>query len=144
MGTNSGYISLGVVEHRQEGPERFLQEAYRVLETGGIAFISVPYFHHLRRLRARLGLYRGQRDGKRFYQYAFTQTEFASLLEAAGFSVIDRMLYDGYKGVKDEITLLPWMFTKPVVGWRLQQRLRSWKWAERNLGHMILFVCRKG
>ena len=139
----TGYISLGVVEHRQEGPEPFLQEAYRVLAPDGVALISVPYFHPLRRLKAQLGLYRGQPDGLDFYQYAFTETEFGSLLQNTGFKIIDQMLYDGFKGLKDEIPLLRWMFKWRGIGWRLQRWLRSWEWPERNLGHMILFVCRK-
>jgi SAM-dependent methyltransferase len=142
-GYYSGYISLGVVEHRQEGPEAFLQEACRVLEPGGVALISVPYLHPLRRLKARLGLYRGRPDGLDFYQYAFTEADFTALLQAAGFKIIDQMLYDGFKGVKDEIPLLRQMFKWRGIGWRLQRWLRSWEWAERNLGHMILFVCRK-
>ena len=142
-GYYSGYISLGVVEHRREGPEPFLQEAYRVLEPGGVAFISVPYFHPLRRLKAYLRMYRGRPEGLEFYQYAFTETEFATLLQATSFEIIDRMLYGGFKGVKDEIPLLCQMFEWRGIGWRLQRWLRSWEWAERNLGHMILFVCRK-
>jgi SAM-dependent methyltransferase len=142
-GYYSGYISLGVVEHRREGPEPFLQEAYRVLEPDGMAFISVPYFHPLRRLKARLGLYRGRPEGLAFYQYAFTDTEFSALLQAAGFEIIDQMLYGGFKGVKDEIPLLRQMFKWRGIGSRLQRWLQSWEWAERNLGHMILFVCRK-
>jgi SAM-dependent methyltransferase len=142
-GYYSGYISLGVLEHRREGPEPFLQEAYRVLEPGGVAFISVPYFHFLRRLKARLGMYRGRPEGLEFYQYAFTETEFAALLRVAGFEVIDQVLYAGFKGLKDEIPLLRQMFEWRGVGWRLQRWLQSWEWAERNLGHMILLVCRK-
>jgi SAM-dependent methyltransferase len=142
-GYYSGYISLGVVEHRREGPEPFLQEAYRVLEPGGVAFISVPYFHPLRLLKARLGIYRGRPDDLEFYQYAFTETEFAALLQEAGFKIIDRMLYAGFKGVKDEIPLLRQMFKWRGVGQRLQRWLQSWEWAERNLGHMILFVCER-
>jgi SAM-dependent methyltransferase len=142
-GHYDGYISLGVVEHRQDGPEPFLQEACRVLRAGGVALISVPYFHYLRRLKARLGLYRGRSDDLGFYQYVFTGAELASLLQNAGFEVIDRLLYDGLKGIKDEIPLLRWVLRWPAIGWRLQHRLQYWGCAERNLGHMILFVCRK-
>jgi SAM-dependent methyltransferase len=142
-GTYSGYISIGVAEHRREGPELFLQEAYRVLKHGGMALISVPYFHPLRRLKARLGLYRGRPDSMEFYQYAFTETEFTTLLQAAGFKIIDQMIYNGFKGVKDEIPLLRRMFEWPGIGRRLQRWLLSWKWADQKLGHMILFVCRK-
>jgi hypothetical protein len=88
-------------------------------------------------------LYRGCPDGLEFYQYAFTEMDFAALLQTAGFEVVDQMLYDGFKGVKDEIPLLRQMFKWRGVGWRLRRWLRSWGWAERNLGHMILFVCRK-
>ena len=137
------YISLGVVEHRREGPDPFLREAYRVLEPGGVALISVPYYHALRRLKARIGLYQGRVDGMEFYQYAFTETEFTYLLQLAAFNVIDKMLYDVPKGVRDEIPLLQWIFRLRGIGWRAQHLLSSWEWAKRNLGHMILFVCRK-
>lgn len=142
-GYYSGYISLGVMEHTREGPVSLLREAYRVLEPGGVAFISVPYFHALRKLKGRLNLYRGQIDGLEFYQYAFTENEFSDLLEGAGFEISDQMLYDGFKGVKDEISLLRQMMKWRWIGCRLQRRLQSWQWAERHLGHMILFVCRK-
>ncbi|MCK5421842.1 MAG: hypothetical protein KAJ08_06735, partial [Deltaproteobacteria bacterium] len=103
----------------------------------------VPYFHPLRRLKAYLGFYDGQTDGLDFYQYAYTKKEFSSLLHAAGFTIIDDMLYDGFKGVKDEIPLLPRIFQWRYIGWRLEEWLRSSEYVKRNLGHMILFTCRK-
>lgn len=142
-GYYQGYISLGVVEHRQAGPEPFLREAYRVLADDGVMLISVPYFHPLRGLKAQLGLYRGGVDGLSFYQYAFTASEMKAILQQTGFITVKMFVYDGYKGVKDETPLLRRMFHWRGIGWRLQGWLRSWQWAERNLGHMILFVCRK-
>ena len=66
------YISIGVVEHRIDGPEPFLVEANRVLKPGGIAFISVPYVNPLRRFKSLLGCYKHQVTEKEiFYQYAF-------------------------------------------------------------------------
>ncbi len=38
----SGYISLGVVEHFIEGPQKPIREAYRALRAGGIAIITTP------------------------------------------------------------------------------------------------------
>jgi SAM-dependent methyltransferase len=141
--TYRGYISLGVVEHRQAGPEPFLREAYRVLKPGGVALISVPYFHPLRRLKAQLGLYRGQPAGLEFYQYAFTKAEFIACLQAAGFKLADQIGYGSFKGIKDEILLLSQLARLPGVGWRLQKWLGAWAWLEQHLGHMSLFVCQK-
>ncbi len=38
----SGYISLGVVEHFIEGPQKPIKEAFRTLRPGGIAIITTP------------------------------------------------------------------------------------------------------
>jgi SAM-dependent methyltransferase len=139
----SGYISLGVVEHRQDGPEVFFQEAYRVLAHDGVMIISVPYFHPLRRLKARLGLYRGKVNNLAFYQYAFMEKEIKDILLQMGFVIVDTFRYDGFKGIKDEIPLINHICKLRGIGWRLQRWIQSWKWAERKFGHMILFVCRK-
>lgn len=73
-GYYSGYISLGVMEHLQEGPQQFLQETYRILSPGGVACISVPNLNFLRRLKARLGLYgRPGSDTLPFYQLHIPQ-----------------------------------------------------------------------
>ena len=89
----SGYISLGVVEHFQEGPQHALAEAYRVLEPGGVGVISVPVNNPLRsRFAAEdessLPL------GARFYQYAFDRREFEGFLNDAGF-VIEKYYAQG-------------------------------------------------
>jgi len=44
------YYSGGVVEHFEEGPERALQEAYRVLKPGGLLLITVPFVNYYRSL----------------------------------------------------------------------------------------------
>jgi SAM-dependent methyltransferase len=142
-GYYGGYISLGVVEHRQNGPEPFIREAYRVLTARGVALIAVPSFHALRRLKAHLGMYGGPIIGLDFYQYAFSEKEFRTLLRDGGFEVIDRINYNGFKGIKDEIPLLRRMLKWRRLGPRFQRWLLSWKWADKRLGHMILFVCKK-
>jgi SAM-dependent methyltransferase len=53
----NGYISLGVVEHRIEGPEPFFAEAYRVLTNGGTAIFSVPYCNTIRAIKAKINCY---------------------------------------------------------------------------------------
>ncbi len=42
------YISMGVIEHFEEGPHAPLKEAYRLLKPGGLAFVSVPTVNIIR------------------------------------------------------------------------------------------------
>lgn len=142
-GNYSGYISLGVMEHLQEGPQLFLQETYRILAPGGIACISVPYLNFLRRFKARLGFYgRPGSETLPFYQYAYSAGEFTRILEQQGFEVVARYQYGGYKGVKDELPWLTRLFNWPQ-GWRLRKWLMNSKWVNAHNGHMMMYVARK-
>lgn len=137
------YISLGVIEHRQDGPEPFLMEARRVLRKDGVLLVSVPYFHILRRVKATLGFYRDSKKGMEFYQQAFRISDLNEILNRCGFSVLEIAGYDPYKGLKDEVPLAKLMFNLPVIGSRLMNLWGSIGLVQRYLGHMILFVCRK-
>lgn len=44
------YISMGVVEHFEDGPDSALKEAYRVLKPNGLIFVSVPTVNIVRKL----------------------------------------------------------------------------------------------
>jgi len=44
------YISMGVVEHFEDGPILALKEAYRVLKPHGLIFVSVPTVNMIRQL----------------------------------------------------------------------------------------------
>jgi len=44
------YISMGVVEHFEDGPLPALKEAYRVLKPDGLIFVSVPTVNTIRKL----------------------------------------------------------------------------------------------
>jgi SAM-dependent methyltransferase len=80
------YISLGIVEHFQDGPYRALKEAMRVLKDNGVLIVSVPQAFHWRRLNA----YPGDTplpDDAFFYQYAFSSEEFRTILINSGFQV---------------------------------------------------------
>lgn len=137
-GAFAGYISLGVMEHREAGPQPFLREAWRLLEPGGLALISVPNLHPLRRLKGRLGLYRGSDKRLPFYQYAYPVQLFRRLAEEAGFVIREMVAYDGFKGLKDELP-----FSRVLLQCLNKTRLTK-PWLERcRFGHMMMYVCEK-
>ncbi len=84
------YISLGVVEHFENGPQQALAEAYRVTKPGGLAVIEVPYDNPLRRARHLLGklkVWRRWPKNMEFYEYHYTKTELGNFVRQAGFKV---------------------------------------------------------
>lgn len=88
------YISLGVIEHFEHGPEKALAEAHRILKPGGLAFVTTPYLTLFRRLvahpmRSLYFLWRTMRGKPKYYwEYRFTKKELRTYLEKAGFEVI--------------------------------------------------------
>lgn len=137
-----GYISLGVMEHFEEGPGVFLKEAHRVLADDGIAYITVPYFNLVRRMKAKLGWFRGEPKGS-FYQYAFTKRDFAAEIERHGF-IVDRIVgVEPYKGIKDEISAFRYLGELPRIGGYFVEALRRIPLIRDTCGHMVGFFCRK-
>jgi len=92
-----GIISIGVLEYAEEQVLQALQEASRVLKSGGFIFIEAPAANLVRRvvyiplkklekiIRAALG------QSPTFANYLFTRRDLAAVLEEAGF-VIEKML----------------------------------------------------
>jgi len=93
----AAYVSLGVVEHDPDGPDRIVAEAARVLMPGGVLLLSVPYWNGVRRLGAPW-LRRESRavadSGGRFYQFAFSRAEVASVMVRHGFDLTAMRPYD--------------------------------------------------
>lgn len=105
----SGYISLGVIEHFKEGPQKALKEAYRVLRPGGMAIISTPnkyslefLFYELKKsmkspvkyMLSLLKLYQFKNLKEEFFQYEFSVNELAQYIKHSGFRIIEKATID--------------------------------------------------
>jgi SAM-dependent methyltransferase len=94
------YISLGVIEHFEGGPQAALKEGWRILKPNGIAFITTPYLNLLRRVvshpvRSMYFALRRLRGRKNyFWEYRFTRRELESYVKEAGFELIETRVED--------------------------------------------------
>ncbi|MGB5173911.1 MAG: methyltransferase domain-containing protein, partial [Thermoanaerobaculia bacterium] len=91
-GTVGSYVSLGVIEHSVNGPDGALREAARVLQPGGIAFVSVPFLNPLRARHLQHLSQAGTHDLS-FHQFYFSREQLNQHLERAGFVVRDHLPY---------------------------------------------------
>jgi SAM-dependent methyltransferase len=139
--TFEAIISLGVVEHRQSGPDIFLQEMRRILKPDGTLLISVPYFNDLRRWRARHGAYQDDVAGLVFYQYAFTRGEFCKILEANGYEIETTYSYSHQNTLSQE---LRWLKKIPAFLNKFIMRISKYiPYVNSDWGHMLMVVARK-
>lgn len=96
-GALAAYISLGVVEHDEAGPDAVVAEAVRVLAPGGRLLLSVPYWNGVRRILTTRLVREGRRiraAGGQFYQFAFSRREVRAFLEAHSLRVVSWHPYD--------------------------------------------------
>lgn len=124
------YYSGGVVEHFEEGPQRVLAEARRVIRRGGLLLVSVPYANILR--SAIIAWHVGflgrkstpvsgrldgvastwtwakrphvsppPREGFHFHEYIFTIAEFSRLLNGVGFDILSVYRFAIKYGLRD-------------------------------------------
>jgi SAM-dependent methyltransferase len=134
-------ISLGVVEHRREGPEIFITEMHRILKPGGKLLISVPCFNPLRIWRANHGAYQDSVSDLEFYQQAFTKMEFSEILTANGFKILEYFPYSHRKCLRQELS---WITRFGPFMSRLFQKLSDYiPYINSQLGHMLLVVAQK-
>ncbi len=105
------YISLGIVEHFQEGPQTALKEAARVLKDKGLLLVSVPQAFKWRKLQA---LPENSELAKEavFYQYAFSPSEFRGFLKNAGFRVIAEYGYSSHFALRIRYDLFRNLLTR--------------------------------
>lgn len=147
-GSIDGYWSLGVFEHFQEGMQAQWEEAARVIREGGFLFLTVPIMSPLRRLKASFGAYPALTEVPpgRFYQYAYSPQEIIKVASAHGFVLVRSRLFDGVKGMKDEISLLRPLLQRLYDSSHIVARLtrRVVDVISRSFsGHMGYFVFRR-
>jgi len=87
-----GYFSWGTFEHFEEGLDRCIAEAFRILRPGGYLFITVP-FDNLRQSLINAFDFRRCAEPNhqpvRFYQWRLTRRELRDCLSFGGFQVLD-------------------------------------------------------
>lgn len=143
-GEFAGVVSLGVVEHREAGPEPFLDETWRILSPGGMLLISVPTFNGLRRWRERHGKYNGDVRGMEFYQYAFPPEEFRGYLARAGFRTIAEYPYDPRTGLGEDLPVMRHVARLEVLA-RVVYRCSRYlpRPLHEFVSHMRLYIAQK-
>jgi len=90
-GALAAVVSLGVMEHFEEGCGDAMRETHRVLKPGGLLFFTVPldnlfrkvFAHPVRSLYCRWRKSRG--DSIHFAEYRFSRSEVEALLREHGF-----------------------------------------------------------
>jgi ubiquinone/menaquinone biosynthesis C-methylase UbiE len=93
--TFDAYISLGVIEHFEEGPQKALKEALRVLKPGGLAVVTVPALTVTRRLLAHpfrsLTVAALKFMGREvfFAEYRYSMKELVGFMKEAGFEILE-------------------------------------------------------
>ncbi len=109
-----GYWSIGVIEHFIDGYDQMINEAGRILNYNGFAFISFPYISPLRYFKVLIKKYpnKGFMDDfciKHFNQYALPKKKVIDLFEKTGFIHIASYKYNGILGWIEEITILNYL-----------------------------------
>ena len=115
------YLSMGVIEHFEEGPQNALNEAYRVVKNNGALIVAVPYQNVYRGTFRKwitiplLKLIKPSfRNSHRvFYQYYYSKKDLKKFIIDSGFEIMDWFYYDQYHAKNQRIGIcLEFPFSK--------------------------------
>ncbi|MBN2251420.1 MAG: class I SAM-dependent methyltransferase [Candidatus Altiarchaeota archaeon] len=94
--TFGAYVDFGTIEHfRLDDQEKILSEAGRVLKSGGLIFIDVPYMNRRRRRIYPYMFFKNYARrlmGHPFHQWIYTLKEAYGLLEDNGFTALKHVV----------------------------------------------------
>ncbi len=153
-GSFDGILSLGVVEHFEEGPTEVLREIFRLLKDDGIFVVSVPtqnlnrYFlaNPLKKIYWMVQRFRG--ISYVFEEYRYSRREFSSIIRREGFSILE-MIPDDFKPPKNMGLWVDYPFLrKRGAAWELNfwgEILRRFFWffSPWFASSGTLWVCKK-
>jgi SAM-dependent methyltransferase len=140
----AAYVSLGVLEHFEEGPQPALREAQRVLKHGGVACITVPYENYFRRQVSGAEEEEAKRQGLKFYQYYFRPEDLEGELLSVGLK--PQGVYEAYAvryGLKEQGKIWNFFMCKVPFQGLWTTMLDFLPLLPLRGGHMIFTVARK-
>jgi SAM-dependent methyltransferase len=139
------YFSWGTFEHFEEGFDRVVGEAFRVLKPGGLLFTSMPFVnlrHAFRDILLEPWRLQPQSERTRFYQWRLTRAELAGILSRHGFAVDDVKIIGKRQGLQRFIQHATGL--SPTSTFVRGLALVAAPFAPKVLiGHMILAIARK-
>lgn len=139
------YFSWGTFEHFEEGFDRVVSEAFRVLKSGGWLFTSMPFVNVRHALGdTLLGHWRlpPQTQRTRFYQWRLTRAELATILARHGFAVEDVKIIGKRQGLQR--LLQQWTGIPATSTFARGVAVLTSPFVPKVVvGHMILAIARK-
>ena len=148
-----GYLSLGVIEHFTEGPEKAIREAHRVLKAGGIFLVAVPVCNIFMRLSSPLRFLKSRPwlrkffkkpDDNHYWEQYFKRDALKSILEKNGFDVLEIHPLDHAHSL---ISAFDFLRDRSTYDEANPLGLKLGDWCRKNLPWMtaaqMTLICRK-